>query len=85
MTVLAVVPPRPETLKSKLERLASVIADEVLAEGVALTTRLDAMKVLTNFRVGILRVKGKGGDDDDDPAAENFQTMRAALTQEDEE
>lgn len=57
MSRLSIVPPKPESMAAKIERLARVVLDEALAADVPLATRLDALKVVRHMKT----------EDDEDP------------------
>jgi hypothetical protein len=77
-------PSKPETLNAKLDRLACVIADEALAALVPLADRIEAMKVLSTYRVGIGKLKDRGADDEPSAVGTMSDMRRSVEETEDE-
>ena len=61
MTVIPLASRRPESLKEKLERLATAIVDDALSANTTIDKRLDALKTVTGWEVA----KNKIGEPDD--------------------
>ncbi len=60
-----------------LAKLALLVVEQASLAEVDLSTRLDALKVGTQYLVGTSRAKAK--ESEDDPDASNFNTFRERL------
>lgn len=63
------------TAKDKIEQLALRVAEDALAEGVPLETRLEALKILNPHYTMLLKSKAKSEDDGDEPNFNQFSEM----------
>ena len=69
--------PEANVIGAKLAQLATKIADEANAPGVALTERIECFKVLTTFYVNTTKVAAKLPSDDDGES--NFSDYRKRI------
>lgn len=61
-------------LGTKLGKLALVVTEQALAEGVSLEERLEALKIAGGYHVSVSKAKVK--DEDKDPEASTFGNFR---------
>jgi hypothetical protein len=69
---------RQASIANKLERVAEQLLDEMLKESseMPFDQRLDALKVLSNYHLGVERQSDKGSKQEDEPGGPTFAEWR---------
>lgn len=77
---------RKKTLIGRIEDLARAVADSALSGEVSFAERLDALKILTTYYVGMTKANKKSDDGEDRPGFDHFRRrIEAAANTEDED
>lgn len=71
--------PPDHDIGTKLTRLAEMIVDGAMVEGVTLDQRIAAVKAVGGLHLGMLKAAGKLSDDDEASPATNFRELRNGL------